>query len=86
MDEEHIQEGTGSRGDLSACNIDGISYRIFKEAKREGIEVLKQIIKVSSRCERVMTTWKEARTILRYKKGDRNVVTNWPPISMANCI
>jgi hypothetical protein len=33
MDEKHIKEVIGSRADLSACGVDGISYQIFKAAK-----------------------------------------------------
>jgi hypothetical protein len=33
-----------------------------------------------------MTSWKEARTILLHKKGDREVIGNWRPISITNCV
>jgi hypothetical protein len=70
MDEKHIKEVIDSRADLSACDVDWISYLIFKAEKRDSIEILKQIIKASIRCGRVMTTWKEARTIFLHGKGD----------------
>jgi uncharacterized C2H2 Zn-finger protein len=84
--EKHIAEVINSRQDLSASGVDGISYQIIKAAGKEGVRFVKNLITASIRCGRVMTKWKEARTILLYKKGDRNVITNWRPISITNCI
>jgi hypothetical protein len=33
-----------------------------------------------------MTSWKEAKTILIHKKGDRDQIENWRPISITNCL
>jgi hypothetical protein len=46
---------------------------------------MKHIVEASIRCGHVMTSWKEARTILLHKKGDREVIRNWRPISITNC-
>jgi hypothetical protein len=86
VDEKHIAEVINSRQDLSACGVDDISYQIIKAARGEGVRFMKNLIRASMECGRVMKKWKEARTILLYKKGDRNAITNWRPISITNCV
>jgi hypothetical protein len=64
VEEKHIRDVIKSRDDLSACGVDGVSYQLFKAAKQGSVEFMKHIITASIRCGRVMTSWKEARTIL----------------------
>jgi uncharacterized C2H2 Zn-finger protein len=86
LNEDHIAEVIQSRDDLSASGIDGISYRIFKAAGQAGVKFLRYIIGAAIRCGKVMGSWKEARTILLFKKGDQTEVANWRPITITNCI
>jgi hypothetical protein len=86
IDEEHIAEVIKSRADLSACGVDGISYRIMKSAGTEGVKFMKLLIRGCIRGRRAMRTWKEAKTILLYKKGNRDEIGNWRPISITNCM
>jgi hypothetical protein len=86
MEMKNIQDVIRSRGDLSAYGVDGIGYGILKGAGGEGIKFMQTIIRASIRNGRVMTTWKEATTILFYKKGDREDPSNWRSISITNCI
>jgi hypothetical protein len=86
LNEKNIAEVIKSREDLSACGVDGISYRIMKGAGAEGVKFMKNIISASLRCGRVISTWKEARTILIHKKGNREDIGNWRPISITNCM
>jgi hypothetical protein len=85
VEEKHIRDVINSRDDMSACGVDGISYQLFKAAKQGSVEFMKHIIKASIRCGRMMTSWREARTILLHKKDDREVIGNWRPISITNC-
>jgi hypothetical protein len=85
VEEKHISDVIDSRDDQSVCGVEGISYQLFKAAKRGSVEFMKHIIKASIRCGRVMTSWKEARTILLHKRGDREVIGSWLPISITNC-
>jgi hypothetical protein len=85
VEEKHIMDVINSRDDLSACGVDGVSYQLFKTAKQGSVEFMKYMIQASIRCGRVITSWKEARTILLHKKGDREVIGNWRPISIINC-
>jgi hypothetical protein len=86
LDEDHITEVIQSRDDLSASGIDGISYRIFKAAGKAGVTFIQTIIGAAIRCGKIMGSWKEARTILLFKKGDQHEVANWRPITITNCI
>jgi hypothetical protein len=85
VEEKHIKDVINSRDDLSACGVDGVNYQLFKAAKQGSIEFMKHTIKASIRCEQVMTSWKEAQTILLHKKGNREVIGNWRPVSITNC-
>jgi hypothetical protein len=86
LDEKNITDVIKSRGDLSASGVDGISYRIMKGAGTEGVKFMKNIIRASLRNGRVISTWKEAKTILIHKKGNREEIGNWRPISITNCM
>jgi hypothetical protein len=86
LNEKNISEVIKSREDLSACGVDGISYRIMKGAGAEGIKFMKHLIRACIRGGKVINSWKEARTILLHKKGDPDDVENWRPISITNCI
>jgi hypothetical protein len=86
LSDEIITSVIQSRDDLSASGIDGISYRVFKAAGTHGVKFLKYIISASIRCGRTISSWKEGRTILIFKKGDQNEPANWRPITITNCI
>jgi hypothetical protein len=86
LDEKNIEEVIKSRQDLSACGIDGISYRILKAAGKEGITFIKTMVRACIKNGRIVNSWKEARTVLISKKGDRADIGNWRPISITNCI
>jgi hypothetical protein len=86
LDEKNIEQVIRSRQDLSASGVDGISYRIIKAAKKEGVKFIQLLVKACIRNEKIPSSWKEARTILLFKKGERENVENWRPISITNCI
>jgi hypothetical protein len=85
-DEKNIAAVINSRQDLSASGADGISYRIVKSAKGEGVKFIQLLVEACMRNGRVPESWKEARTILLYKKGEREAIQNWRPISITNCV
>jgi hypothetical protein len=86
LDDKNIAEVIKSREDLSACGVDGISYRIMKGTGAEGVKFMKLLVRGCMRSGRVISTWKEAKTILLHKKGSRDEIGNWRPISITNCI
>jgi hypothetical protein len=83
---DNIRVVLRSRDDLSACGNDGISYKIMKAAGPEAVKFMKHIIKAMIRCGRVFDSWKEARTILIYKKRYREDPKNWRPITITNWV
>jgi hypothetical protein len=86
LDEKNITEVIKSRDDLSLNGIDGISYRVIKGAGVEGVKFMRTLVRGIVKSGRVMSSWKEAKTILIHKKGDRHEITNWRRISITNCM
>jgi hypothetical protein len=86
LNDRNIGEVIKSRQDLSASGIDGISYRIIKAADKEGVKFIKLLARTCIKNGKIIQTWKEARTILIHKKGDRDAIQNWRPISITNCV
>jgi hypothetical protein len=86
LNEKNITAVIKSREDLSACGVDGISCRIMKRAGTEGVKFMKNVVRACLRNGRIISTWKEAKTILLHKKGGRDQIENWRPISITNCM
>jgi hypothetical protein len=86
LNEKHIREVINSRSDIGACGPDGISNVILKAAGKEGIRFMKNIIQGCITYGRVLESWKKAKTILIFKKGDRADPQNWRQISITNCL
>jgi hypothetical protein len=84
LSDDNIRDVIRSCDDLSARGNDGISYQIVKAAGLQGVDFMRHIIKAIIQSRRVLGSWKEARTVLIYKKGDRNDPRNWRPITMTN--
>jgi hypothetical protein len=70
LSEDNIAQVIKSRQDLSACGVDGISYRIMKGAGRERVKFMKLLVRACIQSGKVINTWKEAKTILLHKKGN----------------
>ena len=62
---------------------DGITYRELKRAD-PGCHVLTALFNKINEMETVPLSWKESNTVLLYKKGNRDEIKNWRPISMGN--
>jgi hypothetical protein len=86
LDEKKIAEVIKWRDDLSANGINGISHRVIKGAGAEGVKFVRTLVRGIIKSGRVMNSWKEVRTILIHKKGDRDEIANWRPISITNCM
>jgi hypothetical protein len=85
-DGKNIETATNSHQDLSACGVDGISDRLIKSAKEEGVKFVRILVEACVRNGRVLESRKEARTTLLHKRGERDQIQNWRPISMTNCV
>jgi hypothetical protein len=86
LSDKSIKAVLPSRQDVSANGNNGIGYRIIKATGPQGIKFMKLITKAAMRCGKVFRWWKEARTILIFKKGGQDDINNWRPISITNCI
>jgi hypothetical protein len=80
--EKSIAARIRSREILSACGIDGMNYRIMKAAGKEDVSFVQLLIRADIRSGHVMTLWKRAGTIRVQKKGGREIIGHWPPISI----
>jgi hypothetical protein len=86
LNEDNIAQVIKSRQDLSACGVDGISYRIMKGAGSEGVKIMELLVRACIQSGKVINTWTEAKTILLHMKGNREEIENWRPISITNCM
>ncbi|KAE8739191.1 hypothetical protein FOCC_FOCC015314 [Frankliniella occidentalis] len=64
---------------------DGVTYSIIKR-KDPGAHMLAVMYNSCLRYKRIPAAWKESRTILLYKKGDKGDLGNWRPIALSSCL
>jgi hypothetical protein len=64
----------------SAPGVDGLPYEAYKRTKLDG--ALAHVFEVVRLNKRMLARWDVARTVLLYKKGDLNDISNWRPISL----
>ena len=69
----------------TAAGPDNISYKDLTR-KDPGAHILHEVLNRCLKEKKIPRTWKEAKTILLYKKGDRALISNWRPISLSNTI
>lgn len=65
----------------TAPGPDYIKYRDLKTLDPEGA-LLSDIFNICWDNKRIPQTWKESRTVLIYKKGDREDLSNWRPLTL----
>jgi hypothetical protein len=70
VDETNIAKVIKSCDDFSACEVDRISSRLVKAAGTEGVTCRKLFGREQIQSGRVISTWKEAETIMLHKKRD----------------
>jgi hypothetical protein len=59
---------------------------VIKGAGPEGIKFVRTLVRGIMKSGRVMSSWKKAKIVLIYKKGNRDQIENWRPISITNCM
>lgn len=64
---------------------DRVSYSMLKNFDPNGV-ILSALFNKCLQLQRIPRHWKRSRTILRYKKGDPSVPSNWRPIALSNTI
>ncbi|KAE8740558.1 hypothetical protein FOCC_FOCC013922 [Frankliniella occidentalis] len=64
---------------------DGITYSTIKR-KDPGAHMLAEVYNACLRYKRIPAAWKESRTILLHKKGDKGDLGNWRPIALSSSL
>jgi len=74
-----------SKFENTAPGDDGLTYRHWKRLDPE-CTVLTEVIHVCLRYKMVPSAWKRAVTVLIYKKGAKEDLNNWRPISLSRTL
>ncbi|KAF0713258.1 Reverse transcriptase domain-containing protein, partial [Aphis craccivora] len=69
----------------TAPGDDGLTYRHWKKLDPE-CTVLTEVVNMCLRYKRVPPAWKKAVTVLIYKKGAKEDLGNWRPISLSRTL
>lgn len=69
----------------TAAGTDRITYAVLRR-KDPGGHVLSSLYGVCLKNRRIPAAWKTARTILLHKKGAKDDLGNWRPISLSSCL
>jgi hypothetical protein len=84
--EEAMIEVIQTRGNASAPGEDGLTNPILKIQAKSMAQLLVMMLKKVIEAKRCPEIWKSSRTILLYKKGDREDPGNWRPISLTSVL
>lgn len=77
---EEIDHQIKRMKNCSTPGIDGLPYEVWK--KLPCTLLLKHIFEICRINARIPSRWNISKTILLFKKGDTNDITNWRPISL----
>ena len=80
--QREVEEAVNSMKDNKAPGNDEITSDIIKQGGEETITQLLKLFNQILEKQQIPTTWKEAKIILLYKKGDKADVKNYRPISL----
>ncbi|KAK3918528.1 Retrovirus-related Pol polyprotein from type-2 retrotransposable element R2DM, partial [Frankliniella fusca] len=69
----------------TAPGLDGVPYASLKR-KDAGCHILSEVFRLCMQYKRIPASWKKAKTILIYKKGDASDLSNWRPIALSSCL
>ncbi len=86
IDFKKIKELLRTRGNLSAPGLDEIANSLLKLEREKGAKMLVESMKMIINTGFCPAEWKNARTILLYKDGERENPGNWRPITVTSVI
>ncbi|KAE8741564.1 hypothetical protein FOCC_FOCC012901 [Frankliniella occidentalis] len=69
----------------TAPGPDGVPYASLKR-KDSGCHILAEVFKICMSFKRIPASWKTAKTVLIYKKGEMTDLSNWRPIALSSCL
>jgi hypothetical protein len=84
--EEAMMDAIKTRGNASAPGEDGLTNPIMKIQPKSMAQLLIRMLRKLMSVKRCPEVWKSSRTILLYKKGDREDPGNWRPISLTSVL
>ena len=79
-----FQNVIDSRSCRSSAGPDMITYSIIMAGGKESGKIIAEISKKMLECKQFPAIWAKATSILIYKKGDPNDLSNWRPLSIAS--
>jgi hypothetical protein len=85
-DVKKMKEILRTRGNLSAPGLDGITNPLLKLEREKCAKMLVELMKMITKTGFCPSEWKNARTILIYKDGERTNPGNWRPITVTSVI
>jgi hypothetical protein len=86
LDFTKMKELLRTRGNLSAPELDGLTNPILKLEREKGAKMFVELMKMITKTGFCPAEWKNARTILIYKEGERSNPGNWRPITVTSVI
>jgi hypothetical protein len=86
IDFTKMKEFSRTRGNLSAPGLDGVANPLLKLENEKGAKMLIELMKMITNTGFYPEEWKNARTILLYKDGERKNPGNWRPMTVTSVI
>ena len=81
-DIESIENVIRSKANMSAAGPDAISNVVWKANVSVTCKLVSRLMKAMLSSGKAPSAWKRSRTVMLFKKGDRNDVKSWRPISL----
>ena len=86
QDKDNFKEVIKTRDPTSAHGPDGIGYWALQADVDLGARYMTLLSKLILKYEFMPSTWNESRSILLYKKGNPEDLSNWRPLTIAPCL
>jgi hypothetical protein len=86
IDFDKMKEVIRTRGNMSAPGLDGITNPLLKLERVKCAKIMVELMKIITKTGFCPAEWKNARTILIYKDGERGCAGNWRPITVTSVL
>jgi hypothetical protein len=87
MDHDYLASIVAHSPNRRSPGLDGLSFELYKfvVANHEPTADLLLEVMNDALSGTFPASWKETKMVLLFKKGDRDLLANWRPLSMINC-
>ena len=82
LDDEEIDDVILAASKSSSPGLDGIPYVVYQRFLPQLKHVIYSIFQRCFESKQIPASWKYSTTVLLYKKGDLNLISNWRPICL----